>query len=112
MKNCKLDKISNNIINLAVKKAVKLSVNHKVSAIGYNDKFEMLGISTNCYKIRGGPSFKGIHAEQNLIRRYGNKLKYIFIIRVNQNGKLLPIDPCENCKALAQKYNIKIISYH
>jgi cytidine deaminase len=96
------------IINRAIKKANQSVCKFKVSAIGFNNKGEMIGSITNAPRFSryGG----GLHAEALLIKRYGKKLKTILICRVNSNGKLLPIDPCLNCQKLAIKFGIKIMS--
>ncbi|MFW5804284.1 MAG: hypothetical protein ACOCWG_03525 [bacterium] len=96
------------IKKLAIKKAKQSFCRYKISAIGFNAKGEILGRATNIVRFvkKGG----GIHAEIKLIRQYKNNLKTILICRVNNTGELLPIEPCENCLKVANKYNIKIIS--
>ena len=89
-----------------IKKAKKSHCRFKVAAIGVNGKGEVIGIKFNRYRFtrKGG----GIHAEQDLIHRYGNKLKKIYICRVNKHGKQLPIEPCLSCLKIANKMRIKI----
>lgn len=52
----------------------------------------------------------GIHAEAKLIRKYGGLIKTIIISRIGHGGDWRPIEPCENCKKLASKHGIKIIT--
>jgi hypothetical protein len=42
--------------------------------------------------------------------KYGNLIKTIFISRIGHGGEWRPIKPCENCKALADKLGIKLIT--
>ncbi len=91
-----------------IKEALKSSCNYKVSAIAYSRKGNILGIS-HCrhrFNRHGG----GIHAEQALMRKYGKSIATIVIMRVNKNGNVLPIDPCEVCAKIADKMNIRIRS--
>ena len=90
------------------KEALKSSCNYKVSAIAYSRKGNILGIS-HCqhrFNRHGG----GIHAELVLMRKFGKSIATIVIMRVNKNGSVLPIDPCEVCAKIAQKMNIRIKS--
>lgn len=100
--------MSPSIIERAIKKANKSICKFKISAVGFNHKGEMIGSITNTPRFSryGG----GIHAEAALIKRYRGHLKTILICRVNTNGGLLPIDPCDKCQKLADKFNIKITS--
>jgi len=100
--------MTNEVINRAIKKANKSICKFKISAIGFNNKGEVIGSYTN--KPRFSRYGGGIHAEAALIKRYGKKLKTILICRVNGNSGLLPISPCDNCQKLAKKFNIKIVS--
>lgn len=96
------------IKKIARKKATQSICKYRVSAVGFDHKGNLLGTAFNRPRFchYGG----SIHAEANLIRRYGKNLKTILICRIGDAGDLKPIDPCENCLKLAKKYDIKIIS--
>jgi len=100
--------MSPNIIDKAIRRASKSICRYKVSAIGLNKKGEIIGSSVNT--IRFNRLNGGIHAEASLIGRYGSQLKTIIICRVNKTGGVLPIEPCDNCQKLANKFGIKIVS--
>lgn len=101
------------LINKAIHKGVKLDkdLSHRIIAIGFNHKNDLVGIKTNSFGLscRKG---SGKHAERELIKRYGTRIKKIVIIRVGRSGRLLPIDPCEMCKKIANKYGIKIEQFY
>lgn len=89
----------------AIKKATQSSCRYKISAMGFNAKGELIGTSTNYPRF---PKSNGsIHAEMNLMSRYGTKIKKIIICRVGGTGELLPIHPCKMCKAKMDELNIK-----
>lgn len=100
------------LINKAIHKGTKLDkdLSHRIIAIGFNHKNDLVGIKTNSFGLscRKG---SGKHAERELIKRYGNRIKKIIILRIGRSGKLFPIDPCDICKKVADKYGIKIESY-
>ena len=89
-------------------KAAQSPCRHRISAFGFSRKGEFVGSTVN--RPRFPKHQGGLHAEALLIKRYGKILKTILICRVNKSGNLLPIDPCSNCKELADKYGIRIIS--
>lgn len=94
------------IIKLAIRKAKQSSCRHKVSAIGFSRKGDLIGTAINMNRIaKKGCS---IHAEIALIRKFGRKLKTIVICRTNKSGDILPIRPCESCLSMANRYNINI----
>ena len=97
------------IISALRKKALTSHCTYRVSAIAFDKKGEILGISRNAYGLstRQGA---GRHAERELIKRYKDLIKTIVICRSGGSGKLLPIDPCPMCKKIADKLGIKIIS--
>jgi len=92
----------------AISKALQSSCRFKISAIGLNRKGDIIDYS--CNHVRYQKDKGGLHAEQLLIRRNGRKLKTIIICRVNNSGDVLPIEPCEKCKKIAKRYDIKIVS--
>jgi tRNA(Arg) A34 adenosine deaminase TadA len=96
------------IMDMAIRKAKQSKCRYKISAIGLNYKGEVVGSAVN--KPRFDRQHGGLHAETNLIRRYGSRLKTIIICRVGDAGDLLAIDPCKNCQKVADKMGIKIVS--
>jgi cytidine deaminase len=90
----------------AIKKAQQSLCRYRISALGLNRKGEIIGSSIN--KTRFDHKGGGLHAESNLISKYGNQLKTIIICRVGLSGNILPIHPCVNCSSLADKFDIKI----
>lgn len=95
-----------------INKAKKSNCHFKVSAIGYDANGNIIGSAVNSFhpSLRLSSKGVGLHAEINLIRRYGNLIKTIVICRVGNSGNLLPIDPCEKCLDCATKLGIKIYS--
>ena len=97
---------TNEIRNIAVRKAAQSICRYKISALGFNKKGECI------YKSSNSPRFHryggGIHAEMRVMKMAGPSLYSIFICRVNNKGDLLPIDPCPMCQAKARELGIKI----
>lgn len=94
--------------NQLVKKAGQSMCRYKISAFGLNHKNEVIYKSTN--KPRFQKKRGGIHAEMEVMLKAGPSLKTIIICRVNNEGDLLPIDPCIMCEEKANELGIKIIS--
>jgi deoxycytidylate deaminase len=101
-------KINKYIINKAVKKAMSSMCNYKISALGFNNKGELICSSFN--KPRFHRQGGGVHAEMNVMAKAGPGLKTVLICRVNAHGKLLPIDPCKFCAEKAKELGIKIVT--
>jgi len=88
----------------AIKKASSSPCRYKIAAIGFNRKNEVIGIAYNTPRFsREGGS---IHAEINLLKKCGKKLYSVMILRIGGSGNILPIDPCENCRAALQGIRI------
>lgn len=101
--------MKDNIIEkLLIKKARKSICRFKVSAVAFDKKGRMLGISYNNPRILA--KGRGDHAEMKLMARYGDLIHSIVIMRVGKNGALLPIRPCCNCSKRAESLGIKIHS--
>ena len=86
---------------------------YKIAAMAFTKHGNFIDIKYNKHqtftpKRRGA----GLHAEQDLIYRYGNIIDTIYILRVGGKGNFLPIHPCEICSAIAKKRGIKIIPLH
>ena len=93
-------------IKQAIRKALQSPCTHKVAAVAFSHKGDILGFTSNVpnYHRKGG----GIHAERRAIGNWGVKIKEILICRVNVSGQLLPIHACKACLDLAAKYGITI----
>jgi len=97
------------------KKAIQSSSRYKIAAAAFTKHGNLLGYSTNNVSINFPSSRKGggVHAERELMKKYGNKISYIILARVGALGdNNLPIHPCETCAKLAQQMNIKIFPIH
>lgn len=93
---------------------VKLS-NYHICAAAYTRKGNLLGIASNNinrmlpYSRKGG----GVHAERELMKKFGTSISYIIISRTGRSGdNTLPIHPCATCAKLANRLNIKILMMH
>ena len=97
-----------NLIKTAIKKASQSICCYKISAIGLNKRGEVIGSAIN----RHGKSGKGrgLHAETQLIKRYGKKIKTIILCRIGNSGDILPIHCCANCQKIIDKLEIKVIT--
>jgi hypothetical protein len=100
--------INFDIIALAKTKAKQSNCRYKVAALGFNRKGDFIGSAVNkqkLYKHHGGQ-----HAEMELLRKYGKKIRNIIICRMNNSGDFLPIKACENCSKVLGNLGIKIYS--
>lgn len=105
-------KLRDDLVVRSINKGKKLNkdLSHRVLAIGFNDKNDMIGIKTNGFGLSNSRG-SGKHAERELIKRYGKKISKIVILRIGRAGAILPIDPCETCSKVANKLGIKIESF-
>ena len=97
-----------NILEIAVDKALQSNCTYKISAIGFNRKGDYIGSAIN--KKKKCQKGMGLHAEIELIKKYKKRLSSIIICRVNSKGQLLPIHPCETCQKICDKLNIKVMT--
>lgn len=93
-------------LRMAQKKAANSSCRYRVLAIGLSRKGDLVGCATNYprYTDEGG----SVHAEINLLRKFGPKIRKIILLRVGAKGDLLPIHPCETCAKVLEKEGIKV----
>ena len=89
-----------------INKAKQSQCAYKIAAIALSKKKNIIAYSINSFRF--SKSNGGIHAERELMQKYGSKIENIIICRVNKNGTLLPIEPCKTCQKIARKLNIKI----
>jgi hypothetical protein len=99
---------SDNPIERAKIKALKGICRFKIAAIGVDYRNRTIDITTNYPRFLG--KGRGYHAEMLLMHRNPKSLAKIYILRINNSGKLLPISPCKSCQKKADKLGIKIIS--
>lgn len=105
-------------ISILTEKASNSPCTYRVSAIAFDHKGDILGHATNNHsknwnvleKCKVGRPGTGTHAERKLMARYGENIKTILICRVGNDGDILPIDPCDVCRKVADKLGIKIVS--
>lgn len=97
------------------RKAIQSHSRYKIAAAAFTKNGNLLGYATNNVNMNFKASRKGagLHAERELMKRYGNKISYIVLARVGGSGDYnLPIHPCEVCSKLTKQLNIKIIPIH
>ena len=93
-------------LSMATRKAQSTPCKYKVAAVGYDREGNYVATTTNRPRFsRFGGS---IHAEVEMMRRY-SQVTHILLFRTNNSGHLIPIDPCENCAAIAEKKGVQII---
>jgi hypothetical protein len=93
---------------LLIKKALQSPCRYRVSAMGIDEHGKIIGTTFNKPRMhkKGG----GFHAEALLMKKFGKRIKQIIICRVNDSGKIVPLDACSACQGLADKLGIQIIS--
>ena len=105
------EKLNVNYITRMRNKAKFSRGKYRVIAIAFTKNGNFLGISMNSF--RNGLSNRkgsGDHAETKLMRKFGKRIDKIYIMRFGARLSPLPIEPCQNCSKVADKYGIKIIS--
>ena len=92
--------------DLAYRKAKQSISNYKISAIAISKNGNVLATGIN--RPRYG-CVRGIHAEEEVLKKAGaNNIAVIILCRINRYGEVLPIDPCEKCQKILNKYGIKV----
>ena len=93
---------------LAKKAFLNSSMTYRVCAIAFTKRGNIVGIQMNGHRVsRSKRRGDGLHAEAELIRKFGRRISTIYILRVGNAGDPLPIHPCENCSKIAAKLGIK-----
>ena len=100
--------ISKKIIDLARSKAGQSTCTFRVSAIGLNRAGDVIGTACNMRGHNG--KGMGLHAEINLLRKFGRKIRTAIICRVGGTGNLLPIHPCNTCSKVYSRLGIDILT--
>ena len=109
---CKVCK-NKTILNRLHKKAKQSISHYKISCVALNKKGEVIGYTTNKFRKDNITPLigSGLHAESYCMARYYPLgIKTLIIMRIGLSGNILPIDPCEDCKKMAQKLGITIQS--
>lgn len=105
--------ITSHIPRMAKKLKIDRGVTYRIVAIAFTKKNNILGIEMNGFRnFMSNGKGKGLHAEMNLIKKFGKKIDKIYLLRVGNGMDALPIHPCENCAKIAAKMGIKIICLH
>lgn len=115
MAKCNVNQLKYNIVPRMKRKLKpnKENLKYRIAAIAFTKKGNFLDIRYNNFRCGlSNRKGSGLHAEQDLIHRYGNQIDTIYILRVGKTGEYLPIHPCEVCKSIAEKRGIKIIPLH
>lgn len=98
---------------LAKKAFLNSSMTYRICAIAFTKRGNLVGIQMNGHRVsRSKRRGDGLHAEAELIRKFGRRISTIYILRVGNAGDPLPIHPCENCAKIAAKLGIRIIPLH
>jgi hypothetical protein len=89
-------------------KASQSICKYKVAALGLNRRGEIIAISANRPRMsrKGG----GLHAEMSVMLRAGPALRKILICRVNDQGDIRPIHPCDACADKALELGVTIVT--
>ena len=103
----KFNAIKNNLIR---KSDNNIYCTYPIIAIGLNKYNDIIGTSSNKINILSNQKGCGLHAERELIKKFGKSVKTIILYRKGVNGSCLPISPCKTCKKICDKLNIKIFS--
>ncbi len=83
---------------------------YRIAAVAFTKKGNFIDIRYNNHRnFMSHRKGAGLHAEQDLIHLYGNRIDTIYILRVGGQGNYLPIHPCKTCASIAKKRGIKII---
>lgn len=95
------------------KKCLQSPSQYRISCVALNKKGEVLGYTSNKFRKDNIKPLigSGLHSEQIAIARFAPLgLKTLLIMRIGLSGKILPIDPCEDCQKMAKKYGVTIRS--
>lgn len=112
-----------NYLETAVQLALSTDGRFKVAALLFDRKGNLLSSAHNSYvkshplqkhyAERVGRSEKAfLHAEiAALLKLKGRKAKKILLVRVNNKGKLLPVDPCPICALALREHGVSVIEH-
>ena len=96
------------VLERAKRKAARSRCRYKIAAIGFDKRGKLLGVAINYPRfVKFGGS---VHAEMNLLHRYGKRLKSLLILRTNRSLDLLPISVCKRCQKILDRMEIEYAS--
>jgi hypothetical protein len=99
------------IADRLIRKALRSHCRYLIAAVGIDHRGRFIGIAHNAQRHETGMKRgSGWHAEERLMHESGRGLVRVLVVRVNRQGKVLPIDPCEKCRRMAEKRGVKIES--
>lgn len=105
--------ITKTVFDRLYKKAGQSPSQYRISCVALGKNGEVIGYTTNKFrKDRIKPVLgSGLHAEAFCLAKFGGAdIRSIVIMRIGNDGKILPIDPCEHCQKMAAKMGVKIYS--
>jgi len=99
---------TSNPVERAKRKASRTICRFKIAAWGEDRRGTVIDCVFNSPRFikKGG----GTHCKMALMKRCPKSLYKIYLLRVNNKGKLMPINPCPTCQQKADELGIKIIS--
>ncbi len=99
--------MTHTILENLKKKTLKSHCSYYVGCVGFDKNFNFVGSSINQPRLHkeGG----GVHAELNLLKKFGPRIKHILLCRLGKSGKFRPIHPCKNCRKVLDKMGIRVI---
>ncbi len=94
------------LVQQGIRKALKSHCHTKVAVICFDKRGKLLGVVVNSQRFnrKGG----GFHAEIQALRKYGQRLFSIVLLRTGKSGILRPIECCPVCAKLLEENNIKV----
>lgn len=82
---------------------------YKVGAVAIDRRGNFLGVAV-C-RPRFDHLHGGEHAEMVALRKWGKRVKSIFLMRTNKTAtSLLPIEPCERCQRVLNNLGIQVLN--
>lgn len=94
------------LIPRMIRAGLKVNLRYRVVAAGIDNRNRIISLATNSPRLPN----RGYHAEERVIFSSPKSLRRILILRVNNRGQMLPIDPCFKCQSLADKRGVTIES--
>ena len=96
------------LIELARRRCSTIPYRYRVIAVCFDSRGDYLGMASNYYGIKDSKS-QNCHAELRALRRWGDKIHKMLLLRFGQGGAIRAIHCCPSCDKVMKKKNIKII---
>jgi len=111
---CSLNRMKYQLIPRMRRKLEKdHGMTYRIAALAFTKNGNFIDIRYNNHRDYLSNGYgQGLHAEQDLIHRYGNRIHTIYILRVGNGGEFRPIHPCKTCARIAAKRGIRIVPLH